>query len=268
MSKNDLFVGIDYSGAKTPISNLKGLQVYAARDGIDPEHIPPPDPARTNRRNWCRRDVAHWLEQEIRADNDRLIIGIDHGFSFPATYFKRYGLSSWDAFLTDFHRYWPTDEDGCYIDFIREGAWWINQSPPHGERIGDAKELRLCEQWTSSATSVFRMDGQGAVGKSTQAGLPWLKYIREHCSNQLHFWPFDGWQVPVGKSLIVEAYPSLYRRRYPKEDRTNDQHDAYAIARWLEETVRRESLDHYLNPPLTIPERKIAGLEGWILGVT
>ena len=66
----------------------------------------------------------------------------------------------------------------------------------------------------SDNSSVFRMDGQGAVGKSTHAGLPWLKYLRGRCCNQLHFWPFDGWQVPEGTLPITQVYPSLCRRRY------------------------------------------------------
>lgn len=263
----DLHVGIDYSGAETPDAGLKGLQIYAALAGKEPQPVPVPDPLGVKRRNWSRRAIAHWLADRI-GTGERLIIGIDHGFSFPVGYFERYGLASWDACLADFRRYWPTDEENCYIDFIREGAWWVHQSRPPGERTGSQEELRLCERWTSSASSVFRMDGQGAVGKSTHAGLPWLKFLRERCGDRLHFWPFDGWQAPEGKSLIAEAYPSIFRRRYPKADRTSDQHDAYATARWLEETVRRQALGHYLNPPLTIPERKVAGLEGWILGVT
>lgn len=259
------FIGIDYSGAEAPDTGLRGLQVFAARVGQIPEEISNAEGYK--RRNWCRRAVAHWLVERLRS-GERLIIGIDHGFSFPETYFQRYGLKSWEAFLVDFHRYWPTDEKDCMIDFIREGVWWINQTHPNGERTGKATELRLSELWTSSATSVFRMDGQGAVGKSTHAGLPWLQFLRERCGHQLHFWPFDGWQAPEGKSLIAETYPSIFRRRYPKEYRTPDQQDAYSIARWLEETVRRGALERYLNPPLTIPERKIAGLEGWILGVT
>lgn len=35
---NDLFIGIDYSGAETPTSRLKALQVYAARPGLSPAH--------------------------------------------------------------------------------------------------------------------------------------------------------------------------------------------------------------------------------------
>jgi hypothetical protein len=36
---------------------------------------------------------------------------------------------------------------------------------------------------------------------------------------------------------------------------------------WLQEADRRGTLDRYFAPPLTLPERKQAELEGWILGV-
>jgi hypothetical protein len=39
--------------------------------------------------------------------------------------------------------------------------------------------------------------------------------------------------VPDGRSVVAEAYPSIFRNRYDKGDRTADQQDAYATARWL-----------------------------------
>jgi len=80
-------------------------------------------------------------------------------------------------------------------------------------------------------------------------------------------WPFDGFDVPEGKSVIAEVYPALYKRRFPEDDRSSDEHDAWSIAAWLQEADRRGTLDRYFQPPLTLPERKQAELEGWILGV-
>ncbi len=136
-------------------------------------------------------------------------------------------------------------------------------------RTGDPSELRLCEQWTATAKSVFRFDVQGSVAKSTHAGLPWLLWLRQmpDSRQRLHFWPFDGFDVPEGKSVIVEAYPALYKRRYPREGRSPDEHDAWPIAAWLRDADRRDILGRYFVPPLTLPERKQAELEGWIIGV-
>ena len=52
------YIGIDYSGAQTPTSSLKGLRVYMAdHDNIPVELQPPPSP----RTYWTRRGVAEWL---------------------------------------------------------------------------------------------------------------------------------------------------------------------------------------------------------------
>ena len=261
--KYDRFIGIDYSGAEYPTSRIRGLQVYAAQPNGEPCPVRPAPPAR----NWSRQELAHWLLAELR-HGEPLLIGIDHGFSFPLGYFERYGLGSWPAFLDDFCRHWPTDQAYCYVDFIRDGTWWRHQPKPPGERIGRANELRLCERWTSTARSVFQFDVQGSVAKSTHAGLPWLRFLREHMGEQLFFWPFDGWQPPDGVSVIAEVYPSILRNRYQgKSSRTPDEHDAYSVARWLEESARRGILARYFDPPLTLPERRIAALEGWILGI-
>lgn len=258
----DLFVGIDYSGAATVQSRLKGLQMYSAVPGAEPQPVRPKAPAR----NWSRQALASWLKTRI-LEGKNLLIGIDHGFSFPQAYFERYHLKSWPAFLDDFCRYWPTTEPHVYVDFVRDGTVWHRQAKPPGERVGQPDQLRLCERWTSSAKSVFRFDVQGSVAKSTHAGIPWLSFLREQCGGRLFFWPFDGWQPSAGVSVIAEVYPSIYRNRFAKDDRTTDEHDAYAVARWPEETTRRGLLDRYLDPPLTLPERQIAALEGWILGI-
>ena len=62
--------------------------------------------------------------------------------------------------------------------------------------------------------------------------------------------------------MIAEIYPSIFRKRYPKDDRSADQHDAYCVGRWLIETDERQFLARYFDPLLTTEQRKIADLEG------
>jgi hypothetical protein len=85
---------------------------------------------------------------------------------------------------------------------------------------------------------------------------------------QVHFWPFDGWKVPDGRSAIVEVYPSLVRNRYRTDGRTKDQQDAYAITRWLTEMDRNGFLPRYFDPPLTNQQWRVADMKGWIFGVS
>jgi len=134
-------------------------------------------------------------------------------------------------------------------------------------RTGNARWRRLTEERAGGAKSVFHFDVQGAVAKSTHAGIPWLRFIRQRLGPRVHFWPFDGWDIPAGRSAIAEVYPALWSRGFAREGRTGDQHDAFSIATWLSRADRYGRLATFLNPDLTPPERAVAQLEGWILGV-
>jgi hypothetical protein len=250
-------IGIDYSGAGTPTSRTAHLQVYAVIGGRGPEPVKTPAATGGLHWNWSRKEIAHWLIGWARSGR-RFIAGIDHAFSFPASYFERYKLKGWDQFLDDFCIHWPTDEPHTYVDFVRD------RDPP---RTGSGDEFRLVELRTSSGKCVFRFEGKGRVAYATHAGIPWLRTIRREVGDRVHFWPFDGWDVPEGKSVLVEVDPSILRDRYPKEDRTVHQQAAYAVAQWLFETDRRGLLDQYTHPPLTDKERRVSELEGWILGM-
>lgn len=251
-------IGIDYSGAATPVTRLPGLQVYAS-SGDRVFRVSPPV-ARSRVRNWTRAEVAAWLCERLQGGVPT-IVGIDHGFSFPLSYFRRYRLRSWSQFLDDFVRHWPTSQPDACVAVLRR------QRRPQ-RRTGAATELRVTERWTSGANSVFHFDVQGSVATSTHAGLPWLMSLRETVGTPLHVWPFDGWQVPEGQSVVCEVFPSLLRNRYARRGRTADQQDAFSIARWLRDLDRRDRLEHYLSPPLADHERAVAELEGWIPGVS
>ena len=254
----DRYIGIDYSGAATPTSSLKGLRVYAAERGSAPLEIsPPPSP----RRYWTRRGIAEWLVERLSEDR-ATIVGIDHGFSFPIRYFEQHMLQPhWPTFLEDFQRNWPTDDDHMYVDFVRDGAAGKGVA-----RGGNPKWRRLTELRTRGAKSVFHFDVQGSVAKSTHAGLPWLLYLRRRLGARVHFWPFDGWQICAGRSAVVEVYPALWSRSYPREDRTQHQHDAYAVAAWMRDADQVGRLRAAVEPPLAPAIRRTAEIEGWILG--
>lgn len=251
------YIGIDYSGAQTPTSSLKGLRIYQAQgDAPAEEVLPPPSP----RKYWTRRGVAEWLAERLAEDVPTLV-GIDHGFSFPLRYFEvHHLLPDWPEFLDDFQRHWPTDDD-IYVDFVRDGT--------HGNgaaRKGNSRWRRLCEE-RCRAKSVFQFDMKGSVAKSTHAGIPWLRTLRRQLGERVYFWPFDGWDIPAGRSAVVEVYPALWKHAYASEGRTPDQHDAYSVATWLREADQDGRLRAALNPNLKPHERGIAGVEGWILGV-
>lgn len=254
------YIGIDYSGAQTPTSSLKGLRAFRARRDSEPVEVqPPPSP----RKYWTRREVAEWVVTEL-GKGIPAIVGIDHGFSFPIKYFDIHKLPhDWDSFLDDFQKHWPTDEDHVYVDFVRAGVLGNGAA-----RTGNRRWRRLTEIRAGTAKSVFHFDVQGSVAKSTHSGIPWLRFIRKQLGLKVHFWPFDGWSIPAGKSVIAEVYPSLWNRSFPRADRTPDQHDAYSVAGWLKRADRDGSLTPCFDPVLSEDEKRAAGVEGWILGVS
>ncbi len=57
------YIGIDYSGAETCDSSLKGLRVYMAGHSSEPHEI---TPAPSPRWYWTRKTIAQWLASPSR----------------------------------------------------------------------------------------------------------------------------------------------------------------------------------------------------------
>lgn len=247
------YIGIDYSGAETPLSSLKGLRIYVTGRDSPPAEVHPPPGAR---KYWSRRGIAEWLVDRLQEEIPT-IVGIDHGFSFPIRYFERYGIPhEWSAFLDDFHKYWPTDQQHTYVDFLRK------ENP----RSGHSRWRRLAET-CCRAKSVFHFDVTGSVAKSTHSGIPWLRYIRGQTQGRAHFWPFDGWTIPRGRPVVAEVYPALWNKNFPRDDRDPHQHDAFCVASTLRGADLDGSIRTFFEPDLDQKTRRIASIEGWILGL-
>ena len=148
------------------------------------------------------------------------------------------------------------------MEFVRDGT-----AGNGAARSGDAKWRRVTEVRAGAAKSVFHFDVQGSVAKSTHAGLPWLRYIRQRLPGRVHFWPFDGWTPPPGRSVIAEVYPSLWSRGFPRSSRTPDQHDAWSVAEWMRRADVQGTLPQFFVPDLSEADRAGAAVEGWILGL-
>ncbi len=250
------YVGINYSGAETPGSTLKNLRVYSAEPDSLPVEVSQPSP----RKWWTRRSLAAWLVETLGSGPPTLL-GINHGFSFPIRYFEKHGLEpDWGAFLDDFQKHWPTDEEHTYVCFVSDGL-----SGDCAARSGDRRWKRLTEV-RARAGSVFRFQGFGAAGPATHAGLPWLRFLRQRVGDRVHFWPFDGWEIPAGRSVVAEVHPPLWKKAFPPVGRTPDQHKAWSTAEWMRLADLDGRLAEMFRPGLLSQERAIADIEGWILG--
>lgn len=148
-----------------------------------------------------------------------------------------------------------------YVDFIRDGHKGDGLA-----RMGNSRWRRITEQ-RCRAKSVFHFDVPGSVAKSTFAGIPWLRFLRRELRARIHFWPFDGFDVPDDRSVIAEAYPALWNADIPLDEWSGDQRDAYAIALALRDADASGRLANWFDPPMSDGERAVARFEGWILGL-
>ncbi len=244
------YIGVRYSGRKDPGDPISNIKVYTAVE--DHEPFQERNAGHPSGR-WSRRDLAEWLLGQITG-GEPVIVALDHAFSFPQTYMDRHDLKSWPAFLEDFEENWPTHR------------FAVRELLPGNPRSGDPDEHRLTGQWTAFPKSVFQWDIQDSLAKATHAGLPWIDYLRR-ARDRAHFWPFDGWEVKKGKSVLAEARPARLRHRYRKDGLSQQEQDAYGICAWLQERDQLGLLRAYFTPPLSKEEKERAELEGWILGV-
>jgi hypothetical protein len=90
----------------------------------------------------------------------------------------------------------------------------------------------------------------------------WLRYIRQHAKDRVHFWPFYGRSVVPNCSVVAEVYPAIWSRTFPSAGRTPDQQVAFATAEWLRRADCDGSLGKFLHPELEAHERKTAEVEG------
>jgi hypothetical protein len=249
------YIGVDYSGAGLPTQPLSGLRIFQAEIASEPAPVAGP-----LKYQWSRKNLASWLSERCR-DSTPTLIGIDHCFSFPQSFISQLQqpeITSWDEVLRYADETWKSRTlkvaDALRSRLLLE-PWMLSA-------------LRETEKHTSSAKSVFNFTGPG-VAHSSFAGLPWLCDLRDLFRGQVHFWPFDGWEVPAGQSCIVEVYPSLFSRRFAKQEHPGGAHahDAYSVCRWMCDTDALGHLETFFSPPLPAETKATARLEGWILGV-
>ena len=273
------YIGIDYSGADRPARRIAGLAICS----VDAEGRPEfPCPLKAGVRNWNRSDVAKWLVEELLEKDQPTLVGIDHAFSFPIEYFRKYGLPEvrWCRFLVDFREHWPTHEQRV-VDLRRyhvrhngEDEGRADKERRNDHRWGHPEWRRLTDVRAPGAQSVFDFDPiplQSEVATSTHAGLPQLLYIREELKKAkatVRFWPFDGWEVPESQSAIVEVYPALWHPLFRDEtgDMNNHRRDAYSVARWMWTQDQSCLLRQYFSPNIPEEQTDRVRTEGWIFG--
>ena len=236
-------IGIDYSGAETPTSSLKGLRVYLAEGDAPPvEVLPPPRP----RKYWTRRGIAEWLVERLAEDTPTLV-GIDHGFSFPLRYFEAHGLTpDWPRFPRRFPA--PlADRRGSHLCRFRPRRRARQRRGAH----------RQCPLAAADRGARRRRE----VGVSfRRAGIGGEIHPCRHSLAAVHP-PAARDRVSISGRSTAGTFPPGARRSprsirrcgaaaSPTRAARADQHDAFCIAAWLSRADRDGSLAGFLKPDL------------------
>ena len=101
---------------------------------------------------------------------------------------------------------------------------------------------------------------RGRESEVRSHGIPWLRCIRQRLGEHVHFWPFDGWDIPAGRSAFVEVYPALWSRSFARGERNADQYAAYSVLGWFSGADRDGASPR--SPSLDAGRGTVAQVEG------
>ena len=198
-------IAVDWSGAKKPAGKIWIAE--ACRGSLT--RLDPLD---------SREEAIHEVLAHLRSDEQR-VAGLDFGFSLPAWFFRKNGL-------TRVYDLWALAE--------REGERWLRDCPwPFWGRTGKKRPAleahfrrteAQCQQVQGiRPKSIFQIGGAGAVGTGSIRGMPFLKRIHDA---GFRIWPFDGSQLP----LVLEIYPRILTGSVVKS--AGEKRAAYLAAKW------------------------------------
>ncbi|WP_051279860.1 hypothetical protein [Hellea balneolensis] len=242
-----------------------------------------------------RSETISVIKDHITAtleSNERLLIGFDFAFGYPAQTARTLGGENWADVWRTIHelvkddpknrsnRFHVADEFNKRIGQA-EGPFWghphqhsyKNLSPKKPKQDYELpKEYRLIEKRAAGAKSVWQLAYNGAVGSQTLLGIAALETLRRDpdVGKHIAIWPFQTcFAEDLNKSVVfAEIYPSSHEGW---KDMPHDIPDAQQVAKvcqdfknWdnnglLASKMRPENLSE-------AEERDVLNEEGWIIG--
>tara|TARA_Y100001001_G_scaffold164688_1_gene198074 strand:- start:429 stop:1313 length:885 start_codon:yes stop_codon:yes gene_type:complete len=287
------FIGIDWSGAKTPI-HTKSIAVAITQQASKSVELI----QSAKKANWSRSDVHDLLIEKAHTEK-RTLVGIDCNFGYAqAVGEAQFGIGY------NYQDLWAAVEQSCCEDtnYFAGGFWtqpnyapyfWTQGKQPEGFTMPRRVVEQACgEQGLGWPESPFKLIGAKQVGKGGLAGMRMALSLKQHLGEKIAIWPFEQDKVDQANLIISEIYPRQFIKRaglghkkldqntlhqalqnigsyYFENSERIDDHKADAIitAAGLAAICGTEEAvhEHYTRPKgLT---NYIAKTEGWIFGV-
>ena len=268
---------LDWSAAKGPKLGKDSIWLgICDRDGTLAENIPT---------RALARDRLSGLVDAALSAGDRLLIGADFSFGFPAGFAQRVtgqpsALSVWSWLAARVHDMpgnasnYRTVAAQLNAHFPDLGPFWGNtarqevpglprRKPPLPPSLAEFRQSDLVARESGARPkSVWQLAGVGAVGAQALTGLPVLHALRTDFARQISVWPFEEALTPV---VLAEVYPSLLHTlvREASDDQVLDARQVTLLSRalfHLGQSGGLASLLRHNDLPTDVRE------EGWLLG--
>jgi precorrin-8X/cobalt-precorrin-8 methylmutase len=285
----DTFVMVDWSAATVPRKGRDSIWVcWRAPDGERLENPPT--------RHAAKILLCDWLA-EAMGRGERVLLGFDFPFGYPAGFANRLGLSGlpWRAVWDEIGRLIEDSEQngnnrfriaaelnrrvsgGCFPFWGCPASFDTPFLRPKHHRSHDREglaERRLVDLHIPSAQPCWKLLGSGSVGGQALTGIPVVRALRDdpRWQHDARVWPFEtGLRAPTdGAVVIAEVYPSLWAVS-ATDGEPKDAAQVRAVAGFFAERDCEGQLAAFFagDPGLTAEQRdRVETEEAWTLGVT
>jgi hypothetical protein len=285
----DAFVMVDWSAANVPRTGRDSIWI-CWHDSAGERLVNPAT------RHQAKALLADWLTEPL-ARGERVLIGFDFPFGYPAGFAARLGLSGppWRAVWEEIARLVSDDERnfnnrfdvaaamnerisgdkfpfwGCPAHSVRD---YLGPKHHRSHEQNGLAERRLIDEYMIGAQPCWKLLGAGSVGGQVLTGIPVVRALREdpRCRDGARIWPFEtGLRAPPDGTLIMaEVYPSLWSVS-PGAGEPKDAAQVRTVARHFAALDRDGALAELFagDPDLTREQRgRVEAEEAWTLGVT
>ena len=272
----DAYVMVDWSAAKVPRTGRDSIWV-CWHDRAGERLVNPPT------RHQAKALLADWLADPM-ACGQRVLIGFDFPFGYPAGFAARLGLSGppWRAVWEEIARLVSDDEhnannrfdvaaamneriSGAKFPFwgcpVRPARNCLGPKHHRGHEQNNLAERRLIDEYMRTAQPCWKLLGAGSVGGQILTGIPAVRALRDdpRWRNSARVWPFEtGLRTPADGALIIaEVYPSLWSVS-PGAGETKDAAQVRTVARHFAGLDRDGALAALFDgdPALTLEQRQ------------
>ncbi|MDA0338965.1 MAG: hypothetical protein O2910_03880 [Proteobacteria bacterium] len=212
MQPFDLFIGIDWSGARTEALPNMAVAQCPAGDAA-PQLV-----ANQQGGQWSRPALAHWL-LDLARSGQRVLCGADFSFCFPHVDMDAY-FPGLEGMPDDVAGMWAVLEATCASD-AHFGASGFIDDPHFGSHFfsrGSGRDrFRVTEQacrdqGLGRPETIFKIVGAKQVAKSSLTGMRVLNWLKNQ-QNSVAIWPFDPISPDTDtKFVFVETYPAAFAR--------------------------------------------------------